>query len=762
MSRGAGCLRIGVLFGFHVFEGGSPGPFTFPIIRGMQSAARDHRIHLLVACGVSRRRERQQRPAWPVLDAETDFTPVGPENTDGLIFVAPLLTEARLRYARNLADAGFPVVFIGRDAGGPAIFVDSEGGIRKAVEHLVRHGHRSVGFIAGYEQDPGDSKARLDAYRAAVDEFGLDPDPRLVEYGDHWNVGGNAAMKRMIRSGAAFTAVLCSNDDSAIGAMRALGEEGRRIPGDVAVVGFDDVLESLAQVPPLTSVHFPMFETGYRSVLMLEKRIAGGPEALPESTRVSTWLAARQSCGCLPEAVIRSGDSRETLSADGLPRRPAARELSDRLLQAIMSEAPRGAVPAFTPLCDRLAEGFVGSLETDDPALFGNALSEVLLSVEMMENDRAHIWQAAVNELRLATYAARDWSADPDALLRFENLLHRARMLLGESAERRYARLQANNAVQDEEMGVLTARLISASEESQIYGALREGLPRVGVGACNVFFFEPRGNDPAAVSRLQPLEKDAPVLRFETRSFPPPAVYPDGVPRSQVILPMRIRNTELGYVAFDGGNLNSLATLMRQIASSVLNVRLHAEVRELSLTDELTGLHNRRFFDIILQKEIERSRRYQRHLAVVLLDIDRFKDYNDAFGHPAGDDALREVARCIGRNVRREVDVAARFGGEEFILILPETDAAGAREAAEKIRAAVEENSLVRRPVTVSLGVASMSGGEKNLPDLVDRSDRALYQAKSRGRNRTVVYEEWMLTAAHTPADPDGPGRPAD
>jgi two-component system cell cycle response regulator len=211
----------------------------------------------------------------------------------------------------------------------------------------------------------------------------------------------------------------------------------------------------------------------------------------------------------------------------------------------------------------------------------------------------------------------------------------------------------------------------------------------------------------------------------------------------------------MGYVAFDGGNLDPLATLVRQLASSIKNVDLHAKVLELSLTDGLTGVHNRRFLEIILQKETERSLRYKRDLAVIMIDIDRFKRYNDAFGHPAGDEALREVARSIGAGARRGLDVLTRYGGEEFVIILPETDAAGAQAVAEGVRRQVEQNPTFLQPMTVSLGIATLAGNPAEAQALVDRADRAMYQAKCRGRNRAVVFEDWMLDAAHLP-EPEG------
>jgi diguanylate cyclase (GGDEF)-like protein len=127
-----------------------------------------------------------------------------------------------------------------------------------------------------------------------------------------------------------------------------------------------------------------------------------------------------------------------------------------------------------------------------------------------------------------------------------------------------------------------------------------------------------------------------------------------------------------------------------------------------------------------------------------MIDIDRFKEYNDQFGHPAGDEALRGVARCITGAARRGVDVVTRYGGEEFAIILPETDADGAWIVAENIRQSVAAETRFLRTIRVSLGIASLSGDQLSHGTLVDRADRALYLAKNQGRNRTVVFEDWM------------------
>lgn len=169
----------------------------------------------------------------------------------------------------------------------------------------------------------------------------------------------------------------------------------------------------------------------------------------------------------------------------------------------------------------------------------------------------------------------------------------------------------------------------------------------------------------------------------------------------------------------------------------------HAELEKLANTDGLTGLANRRHFMEALQREIDRAQRYDRPLSLVLLDLDHFKDVNDTHGHAAGDEVLRETADIL-RGVCRDVDEAARIGGEELALLLPETNAAGARVMAERVRRKLEQTELCAPDgttyrVTASLGVASL-GLHADSPDrLLQASDEALYQAKHAGRNRVVV-----------------------
>lgn len=191
-----------------------------------------------------------------------------------------------------------------------------------------------------------------------------------------------------------------------------------------------------------------------------------------------------------------------------------------------------------------------------------------------------------------------------------------------------------------------------------------------------------------------------------------------------------------------GEGLAQLVVLAALTLVSTTAVLRAVRLRRLSDTDRLTGLLNRGAFDERLAAEWARSRRYERPLSLVLLDVDRFKRFNDRHGQPAGDAALRMVAVRL-RSLLRATDVVARFGGEEFVLLMPETEAETALAKTEAVRMELAQAPIAGRGgatshVTVSAGVASWPQDGPGRDDLLARADERLYLAKAEGRNRTV------------------------
>lgn len=185
-----------------------------------------------------------------------------------------------------------------------------------------------------------------------------------------------------------------------------------------------------------------------------------------------------------------------------------------------------------------------------------------------------------------------------------------------------------------------------------------------------------------------------------------------------------------------------LTALAGPIVVAIENARLHAQVKELAMTDGLTGLFNRRAFDQTLESEFERASRYDYPLALVMIDLDSFKEYNDHWGHPAGDERLKEIAEMLRADLRHP-DVVARYGGDEFALILPHTDKARARAVAERLRDCASAQShprpgtmSLRLGYTFSMGIAVFPADAANPKELLFAADQAELAAKALGKNR--------------------------
>ncbi len=192
----------------------------------------------------------------------------------------------------------------------------------------------------------------------------------------------------------------------------------------------------------------------------------------------------------------------------------------------------------------------------------------------------------------------------------------------------------------------------------------------------------------------------------------------------------------------DGDYLRVGNCIYRFLAGGNVEAEYHEEIYRLTIIDALTDIHNKRYLLEFLDRELSRSARYNRPLALILFDIDRFKSINDDMGHLGGDFILRELAALVKGNVRKE-ELFARYGGEEFIIVLPETKPDAGLLVAERVRVLVEKHPFQYEgklyPVTISLGVAATSGEEALTPaDLIRQADEKLYAAKAAGRNRVV------------------------
>lgn len=250
------------------------------------------------------------------------------------------------------------------------------------------------------------------------------------------------------------------------------------------------------------------------------------------------------------------------------------------------------------------------------------------------------------------------------------------------------------------------------------------------------------------------LQNGKPLLasNFQNIGIAPAPVEYQYKSASFICYPMNVGGRKIGvlniadkvdgnaYSEFDLELLHSIIPQFAVLIDRAILKNKAGEFEQLSVTDALTGLLNRRYLEERLTEETKRSNRYGYPMSLMMIDVDEFKSYNDTFGHPEGDKALQIVSHGL-KDTLRGADVAARYGGEEFSILLPQTTSEEAYTIAERIRQKIEAAQFPHRKVTVSIGIASCSHITCTPPEIIKAADKALYEAKHQGRNNVQIYE---------------------
>jgi diguanylate cyclase (GGDEF)-like protein/PAS domain S-box-containing protein len=249
--------------------------------------------------------------------------------------------------------------------------------------------------------------------------------------------------------------------------------------------------------------------------------------------------------------------------------------------------------------------------------------------------------------------------------------------------------------------------------------------------------------------------------------------------KGEFIVPLRSRGEIVGVmeVCFDrnekvlfddsesvrSGQEDIVLTLSNSVGMMIENLRLYEKIRQQSIVDQLTQTFNRRHFDRKLAEEVRRAQRYTRRLSLLMIDADYFKDINDSWGHPVGDVILTGLANMF-KKTSRDLDIVCRWGGDEFAILLPETDGKAGTKRAERLRVLVEElvhanpeDPQTPLTITISIGISDVVGQEMTPGDLVRAADDALYRSKREGRNRVTYVRAHSADPSDTPAVPAAP-----
>jgi PAS domain S-box-containing protein len=471
----------------------------------------------------------------------------------------------------------------------PSVLMNNYQGMREAIVHLIEvHGYRRIAFTRGPKGHVG-AQERYRAYAETLAEYGLPLDPDLTTAPSlGFMLEDGAAMMNLLldERGANFEAVVGASDGLAFGAMMALQARKIQVPGDVAVIGFDDILPARAITPPLTTVRPLFYEAGRQAMELLLAWLRGEP--VPEQVFVPTQLVIRQSCGCLDAAVVQAAAGPVTGTGEPFETALAARreEILAEMVQSV--EAPSlGNVPRWA---EELLDAFSAELEADPPGVFLSALQQVLRQAAAAGGDVAS-WQGALSALRC--YTLPYLVGDEEALIRADDLWHQARVLVGERAQGGQAYRSWQAEEQADVLREISQALATTPDVGEGTDVLARELPRLDIPSCYLALYEnpqpyeyPQAAPPwsrlmLAYEEAGRIEVGAGGLRFPSRQLVPEGLLPQDRPYSMVVEPLYFREDQLGFVLFEvGPREGTIYDALRGQLSSALEAALLLQERK--------------------------------------------------------------------------------------------------------------------------------------------------------------------------------------
>ena len=462
----------------------------------------------------------------------------------------------------------------------PSVLVDNARGMRDAIVHLiVHHGFRRIVFIRG-PQTNEEAERRFRVYREVLEEFEIAYEPALVTVGDFQRSSGVLAVHQLFdERQAQFDVILAASDIMALGAMDALAMHGARVPDDVAVVGFDDVVEARFASPPLTTVRQPLYEQGVQATESVLEQLQGSSGR--QRLTLHTEIVLRRSCGCFSQSATAYKES--LIPFDQLSQSGAVAQVRPLALSA-MQHASRGLRTTVPDWNVRLFDAFLDDLNGGESSRF-LAILEELLRQDRAKGSDASTWQDVVTALRgqlLPCLPVHDRTRNTA-----ENLWQQALLLITSVVERVQVqhRLEAEQWVRV--LSETNEAVITTFDISALTSSVAEQLPRLGIQSCYLALFE----DPAtgkqarlimAHDTQRQLQPNLVGCIFEARYLVPEQLLPSNRRTSYIVEPLFFKQQRLGYALFEMGPRQGIIyeALRDQISAALKGAMLVQEVVE--------------------------------------------------------------------------------------------------------------------------------------------------------------------------------------
>lgn len=488
------------------------------------------------------------------------FEMIDPRNVEGAILLAGTMvnelgSDALEQLLRQLE--GLPLCAIGIEVPGiPSILVDNQAGIDQAMNHLVeRHQAKRVAFIRGPHLNK-EAESRFTAYRSALERSNISYDDSLVFQGDFLQESGKQAVAHWLDASVKLDAIIAANDEMALGALRQLNQRGKSVPGDVALVGFDDLHGAASTTPPLTTVRQPLKDLAVAAVRTIMDQILG--RQAPRLQVMQTHLVVRESCGC----SLRLSSTGQGLNPPDSSRSPkqhtdfaSAFAQRTQSLKAELQRAARGDFQMLGAWDDSLISTFPKHVMGDE-STFVEQLEQFVATIVNAGGDVSRFHDVVTAFRR---YAIPCCSSDAELRASAEDLLQEARMAVASAVERHEARKRMALEHFSQKLLSIGAELAGSFDLSRLDQVVRERLPKLGVTACYVAVYEPfrmeQRGEPTAARLVAAYDAECEVTLsatpFDVRALAPAEWWPPARGHRFMVLPLFWNGVDLGFTLLE-------------------------------------------------------------------------------------------------------------------------------------------------------------------------------------------------------------------
>lgn len=537
---------------------------------------------------------------------------------DGLIVltgaVGNLSTDEEL--ARFFEPLNFlPMISIGRILSDvPSIIVDNKTCMHSAVTHLIEsHAHKRIAFIKGTPTNP-DAEERYTAYKTALAKYDIPLDENLIMDGNFTRESGYEAMIQLLDKNSAFDAVLCADDFTAFGAIEALSDRDKKVPGDYAVIGFDDIEESCFHVPPLTTLRQPLYEQGQRAVVMMNDLLMD--KEVPMIEVLHPELKIRRTCGCLDHMIENAavGEDNDDLEEIRIPGADVKEEIEHIMLETVI----KPSVSINSQRINQIIDSFINDLNSTDSQIFLPTL-EKILGDTIKEKGDVLLWNDALSILRKKVLPG---ITDDNLIHKAENLWQQGRVLISEVSQRELGFKKILAEQQASELRSIGQNLITTFNLEDLKEIIAKRLPTLDIPGCYFSLYQNKDNPTESAKLVMAYDKEG-VIDIENQDTPfdPTHLLPEHMLDKKdrytyIIEPLYFMENQLGYILFEKGQKDGAVydALRAQISGALEGARLLDEVK------------NKQQVEIEkIQKEMEIAKKIQTALIPQIPRLDEYR-----------------------------------------------------------------------------------------------------------------------------------------